>query len=104
MTAIVLQCEILSEMLNGFLQWLAENEVLGFSRMQHQPTFCNDHLYSANRPPNAVSLRLECHPRVEPKVRNEANDPFAALIADCCNCFLLIASRMPPPLLVLLFE
>ena len=26
MTAIVLQCEILSEMLKGFLQWLAENE------------------------------------------------------------------------------
>ena len=33
MIAIALQCEVLSEMLNGFLQWLAENEVLGFSRM-----------------------------------------------------------------------
>ena len=57
-----------------------------------------------NRPPNAVLLRLEFHPGVEPKVRNEANDRFAALIADCLIVSLLIASRMPPPMLVLLFK
>ena len=29
-TATALQCEVHVEMLNGFLLWIAENEVLGF--------------------------------------------------------------------------
>ena len=29
-TATVLQCGVYAEMLNGFFQWFAENEILGF--------------------------------------------------------------------------
>ena len=29
-TATVLQCEVYVEVVNGFLLWIAENEVLGF--------------------------------------------------------------------------
>ena len=46
---LFLQCEVYVEMLNGFLLlWIAENEVLGFTCMEHEPTVCTFSMCSAS--------------------------------------------------------
>ena len=57
-------------MLNGFLLWMAENEVLGFNVNEPEPTVCEFDLCSAN-------IASDCLDRLFPRrakhVQNEAN-------------------------------
>ena len=65
------KCNVFVEMLNGFLQRIAESEVLGFNDAQSRTRLLAHRLYSAMCPPSVVSESNA--PCVRAKVLNDSN-------------------------------
>ena len=85
-------------MLNGLLQWLAENEILGFNVDGPELTVCELAWCSANWPPNVFSNDSNVIPS---RAKTSRMRPMTRRSFDCyCfECFL-IASRLLPCMMV----